>query len=61
LPGFARRQSSSENERHISRWRVLPAGSVLSGKNATRQMLVTARYSDGIERDVTGHGEVPVQ
>ena len=26
---------------------------VLSGKNATRQMLVTARYSDGIERDVT--------
>src|SRR5258706_5398866 len=43
-----------ENERHILSLRVLPAGSVLSGKNATRQMLVTARYSDGIERDVTG-------
>src|SRR5437016_7525927 len=42
-----------ENERRIVSLRVLPAGSVLSGKNTTRQLLVTAHYSDGIERDVT--------
>src|SRR5204863_4043427 len=42
-----------ENERRIVSMRVLPAASVLSGKNATRKLLVVARYSDGIERDVT--------
>src|SRR5262249_3824698 len=42
-----------ENERHIVSMRVLPAASVLSGKNATRKLLVVAHYSDGIERDVT--------
>src|SRR5438105_1319080 len=42
-----------ENERHIVSMRVLPASSVLSGKNATRKLLVVAHYSDGIERDVT--------
>jgi hypothetical protein len=42
-----------ENERRIVSMRVLPATSVLSGKNATRKLLVVARYSDGIERDVT--------
>jgi hypothetical protein len=42
-----------ENERHIVSMRVLPPASVLSGKNATRQMLVVARYSDSTERDVT--------
>src|SRR2546426_3879031 len=33
--------------------RVLPSSSVLTGRNATRKLLVVARYSDGIERDVT--------
>jgi hypothetical protein len=42
-----------ENERRIVSMRVLPASSVLSGKNATRKLLVVAHYSDGIERDVT--------
>ena len=42
-----------ELERHIVSIRVLPPASVLTGKSATRQMLVVARYSDGTERDVT--------
>jgi hypothetical protein len=43
----------TENERRIVSLRVLPAGSVLSGRNATRKLLVVAHYSDGMERDVT--------
>src|SRR5262249_8436980 len=42
-----------ESERHVVSIRVLPPGSVLAGRNSTRQLLVTARYSDGTERDVT--------
>jgi Protein of unknown function (DUF1553)/Protein of unknown function (DUF1549) len=42
-----------EQERRIVALRVLPPSSVLSGKNATRQLLVIAHYSDGMERDVT--------
>src|SRR5262249_7552082 len=43
-----------ENELYIVSLRVIPPSSVLSGKNATRQLLVVARYSDSTERDVTG-------
>jgi hypothetical protein len=42
-----------EKERRIVSIRVLPPSSVLTGKNAKRQMLVVAHYSDGTERDVT--------
>jgi hypothetical protein len=42
-----------EKERRIIALRVLPAGSVLTGKSATRQLLVIAHYTDGMERDVT--------
>src|SRR5262249_44084151 len=43
-----------ENELYIVSLRVIPPSSVLSGQNATRQLLVVARYSDSTERDVTG-------
>ena len=42
-----------ENEKRIVALRVTPAESVLLGKDARRQLLVTARYSDGTERDIT--------
>jgi len=42
-----------ENEKRIVALRVTPPQSVLFGKEATRQLLVTARYSDGTERDIT--------
>jgi uncharacterized protein DUF1549/uncharacterized protein DUF1553 len=42
-----------ENERRIVSLRVLPEGAVLAGKDSTRQLLVSARFSDGTERDVT--------
>ena len=42
-----------ENERRILSLRVLPDGAVLAGKDSTRQLLVSARFSDGTERDVT--------
>ena len=41
------------NEKRIVALRVTPAESVLLGKDARRQLLVTARYSDGTERDIT--------
>jgi hypothetical protein len=46
----ARRASG---ERRITALRVMPPGTVLHGRNATRRLLVTARYSDGTEADVT--------
>ncbi len=42
-----------ENEKRIVALRVTPPESVLFGKDAKRQLLVTARYSDGTERDIT--------
>ncbi len=42
-----------EEERRMVSIRVLPEGSILYGRNAKRQLLVTARYSDGTEGDVT--------
>ena len=42
-----------ENEKRIVALRVTPPESVLFGKEATRQLIVTARYSDGTERDIT--------
>ncbi len=42
-----------ENEKRIVALRVTPPESVLFGKDARRQLLVTARYSDGTERDIT--------
>ena len=42
-----------EDEKRVLALRVTPSQSVLFGKNAKRQLLVTARYSDGTERDVT--------
>src|SRR5579883_3149159 len=41
------------NERRVVSLTVTPTNTVLFGKGATRQLLVTARYSDGTERDVT--------
>ncbi|MBK5291724.1 MAG: DUF1553 domain-containing protein [Acidobacteriia bacterium] len=40
-------------DRRITQLRVLPETNVLSGKDASRQLLVRARYSDGTEGDVT--------
>jgi len=42
-----------EQERQMVSLRVFPASSVLYGRNASRHLLVTARYSDGTEGDVT--------
>lgn len=42
-----------ENEKRIAALRITPATSLLFGKQASRQLLVTARYSDGTERDIT--------
>ena len=42
-----------ENEKRIVALRVMPPQSVLLGKDARRQLLVTAQYSDGTERDIT--------
>jgi hypothetical protein len=42
-----------EAEKRILALRVTPSQSVLFGKNAKRQLLVTAQYSDGTERDIT--------
>jgi hypothetical protein len=41
------------NERRVVSLRVAPDNTVLFGKGSARQLLVTARYSDGTERDVT--------
>jgi uncharacterized protein DUF1549/uncharacterized protein DUF1553/Big-like domain-containing protein len=41
------------SERRVVALRVLPANGVLFGKDSKRQLLVTARYSDGTERDAT--------
>src|SRR5260370_3455221 len=46
-------QRIPENEKRIVALRVTPAESVLLGKDARRKLLVTARYSDGTERDIT--------
>src|SRR5260370_13203612 len=46
-------QRVPENEKRIVALRVTPPQSVLFGKDARRQLLVTARYSDGTERDIT--------
>ncbi|MBI1786708.1 MAG: DUF1553 domain-containing protein [Acidobacteria bacterium] len=41
------------NERRITGLRLTPASAVLTGKDGSRRLLVTARLSDGAERDVT--------
>lgn len=46
-------QKIPEQERRVVSLRVVPGNTVLFGKGATRQLLVSARYSDGTERDVT--------
>jgi len=51
LKNGARRNPNEE--KRIVALRVVPAESVLFGKAARRQLLVTARYSDGTERDIT--------
>ena len=40
-------------DRRITQLHVLPETNVLSGKDASRQLLVQARYSDGTEGDIT--------
>jgi hypothetical protein len=40
-------------ERRIAALRIYPKSSVLFGGGARRQLLVTARYTDGAERDIT--------
>jgi hypothetical protein len=45
---------STADERRVTSLRVTPAVPVLFGKNAQTRVLVTARYSDGTEGDVTG-------
>src|SRR5262249_3526292 len=45
--------SSPTNERRMVSLRVTPNETVLYGRNAHRHLLVTARYSDGTEGDVT--------
>ncbi len=40
-------------ERRLVALRVIPENAVLHGKDARRRLLVTARYSDGTEGDVT--------
>ena len=42
-----------ENEKRVVALRITPPQSVLFGKDAKRQLLVTAQYSDGTERDIT--------
>jgi hypothetical protein len=51
IAGGAKRDPSAE--RSIVALRVLPPDAVLFGKETKRQLLVTAQYSDGSERDVT--------
>ena len=46
-------QRVPENEKRVVALRVTPPSSVLFGKGASRQLLVTARYTDGTERDIT--------
>jgi len=48
----ARRDAAAE--RRMTGLRVIPAAPVLYGRNANSRVLVTARYSDGTEGDVTG-------
>ncbi len=51
IAGGAKRDPASE--RNVVSLRIEPPDGVLYGKETSRQLLVTARYSDGSERDVT--------
>lgn len=42
-----------KTDRRMTSLRILPEDSLLYGKQATRRLLVTARFSDGSEADVT--------
>ena len=42
-----------KTDRRMTALRILPEDSLLYGKQATRRLLVTARFSDGSEADVT--------
>ncbi len=45
--------SAGENERRITALRVIPEQASLIGKEAKRKLLVTARFNDGAEADVS--------
>ncbi|MSV28321.1 MAG: DUF1549 domain-containing protein [Bryobacterales bacterium] len=51
IAGGAKRDPASE--RNVVALRIEPPDGVLFGRETSRQLLVTARYSDGSERDVT--------